>query len=257
MTEEIENLINQKKYEEAINLCDKYLLNDNNNNITFLFFHKAKCYYDLALLENNDSDLYYYEAIKNYNIVIDLIPYNSETKEAYFNVGLIYRNLAIKNNYSKNYLELAIYYFNKNLDLLKKNEEKTIKDFNIETLNNKYKSVYSELGVLYAILGNYIQSIDNLNKVISIDPHNGYAYYNRFLSYCYLAKYDNYNYYTNVLNDISKLIELDSNNYGYFYYKGLILFSLKNYKDAIDYYKKAIKLTDNYNKKITIYTKNF
>ncbi|WIH90176.1 tetratricopeptide repeat protein [Brachyspira pilosicoli] len=255
MTKEILELINQKKYEEAIKLCDKYLLsNDNKNNITFLFFHKAKCYYDLSLLENNDSNLYYYEAIKNWSIVIDIIPYKNEAKEAYFNIGLTYRNLAIKNNYFKNYLELAIYYFSKNLDLLKRNEEETIKDFDLETLNKKYKSVHSELGVSYAILGNYIQSIDNFNKVTSIEPYNKNAYYNRFLSYYYLAKYDNYNYYTNALNDISKLIELDSNNYRFFYYKGLILFNLKNYKEAIDYYKKAIKLTCNYNQKIIIYT---
>ena len=251
MTKEILELINQKKYKEAIKLCDEYLLNDNNNNITFLFFHKAKCYYNLAILENNYT--YYFEAIKNYNIVIDLIPYNSETKEAYFNIGLIYCKLAIENNYSKNYLELAIYYFNKNLDLLKKNEEKTIKDFNTETLNKKYNSVHSGLGFSYAILGNYIQSIDNLNKLISIEPYNKNAYYNRFLSHYYLAKYENYNYYTNALNDISKLIELDPNNYVYFYYKGLVLFNLKNYEESIDYYKKAIKLTCNYNEKITIY----
>ncbi|EKV57951.1 tetratricopeptide repeat protein [Brachyspira hampsonii] len=251
IVKEIESSINQKKYKKALKHCNEYLLNYNDD-VPYIFFHKAKCYYNLALLENNYQ--YYFEAIKNYNIVIDLIPYNSKAKEAYFNIGLIYRNLAIKNNYSKNYLELAVYYFNRNLELLKKNEEKTIKDSDIETLNKKYKSVHSELGVSYAILGNYAESIDNLNKVIYIDPYNKNAYYNRFLSYYYLAKYENYNYYTNALNDISKLIELDSNNCGYFYYKGLILFNLKNYKESIDYYKKAIKLTDNYNNKITIYT---
>ncbi|WIH82837.1 tetratricopeptide repeat protein [Brachyspira pilosicoli] len=155
MTEElkskIQKLILEKKFEEAIKLCDEVIKKDNKDEDAY--FYIGICKFDLKN---------YKESIKYFDKVIEINPSN---ENAYFNIALSKSNL-------KQYEE-AIKYYDEFLKL---------------NTNDKY--VYINIGVLKANLGRYEESIKDFYKVIEICPDSADAYFNIGVSKAYSKMYD-------------------------------------------------------------------
>ena len=55
-------------------------------------------------------------------------------------------------------------------------------------------------------MGRYEETLEDLNKLLEIEPDNSYALKNRGLTYCTMRKYQK------SLDDLNKSLEIDKNN---------------------------------------------
>ncbi|CRF35450.1 hypothetical protein BRSU_2663 [Brachyspira suanatina] len=264
----IQNLIEEKHFEEAIKLCDEAIEKDDKDE--YAYFLKSNCYFELE-----DYDI----AIENLNKVTDLNPNNGN---AYFSKGFFYsilkkyeksienysKSIELNPNNENGYIsrgfiksnlkmyEESIEDYNKSIELNSNNEiafisrgfsklnlkmyEEAIKDFNkVIELNPEEQSAYLNIGVLKSNLKLYEESIKDFNKVIELNHKDEKGYFNRGLSKLNLKMYEK------AINDFDQVIELNNKNeYAYL----LIVFAqinLKKYIESINYIDKAIELNNN------------
>ena len=91
-------------------------------------------------------------------------------------------------------------------------------------------------------MGQYKESISDLNEVIKIDPENPRGFSQRGYVNIQIEEYEN------AITDFNNAIKLKSNEEIYFYDRGLAKFLLKRYADAIRDFDEAIKLNEKYSK---------
>ncbi|WP_300742857.1 tetratricopeptide repeat protein [uncultured Brachyspira sp.] len=185
----------------------------------------------------------YDKALNDFNISIK---YNSECGGYYYNRGICYYNISIKNNNDINYLKSAIEDFDKAKEL----------GFNSS-------DIYFYNGLSYLNLGsikseNYTEylnnAINNFDFSIKVDNDNKVeAYYRKGLAYMYLALYSNNNieYFEKSLENFNIAIDYNSTNGEYYYNRAGCYYNLgfineninvNNFKLSINDYNKAIEL---------------
>lgn len=202
MTKEIENLINQKKYEEAIKLCNKEIEKYTDN---------YKLYYDRGTIYTCWGK--FKKAIIDFNKAISLLD-NSNVPN-------------IKKEYARIYFNRSSCYFRLEED------ENALADINkaIEFGENNTYSFHNR-GIIYFVMEKYDRALNDFNKALSMDNNNYYIYYNRALCYFYLQKYKK------SISDFNQYIQFNKNN-NIFIPTYLLLneLILKDYKDSIIFNK--------------------
>ena len=190
-------------------------------------------------LYNKDSNKYL-EAIKNFNIVLNISPNNKST---YYNRGLCYFYLALNENNNAEYLNKAIEDFD-NIIIILQQFEKNIKTKNdIIGLNKKYDETYSIRALSYIYLNKYYEALNDFNMAIKYNSESGEYYYNRGLCYYKFAIENNndINYLKSAIKDFNKSIELNEKHYFVYYYIGICYYELKNYNESIKNYELSEK----------------
>ncbi|MGV8093224.1 MAG: tetratricopeptide repeat protein [Mangrovibacterium sp.] len=178
LCENVEELFNQKKFDEIIAMLTDEVLEKEKN-------------VELYLLRGNtwDNKKEYDKAILDYNKAIKINPKNAElyvlrgitwyNKKDYDSAILDYtKALEIKPDY-----ELAFY--NRGLAWVADKEyDKAIEDYNIVIeLDSDYKDVYyNDRGIAWKAKKEYGKAIDDYIEAIKINPDSPNAYYNRGLA---------------------------------------------------------------------------
>lgn len=98
---------------------------------------------------------------------------------------------------------------------------------------------YCDSGLKNFELGNYNSSIEDFTKAIQLEPQNYDAYVLRGNTKRSLKDYDG------SIKDYTKAIELDPNSYKGYLNRGISKYELKDYNGSIDDCTKAIKLNSN------------
>ena len=102
-------------------------------------------------------------------------------------------------------------------------------------LNNVFHEAYFSLGYTYKLAGNYDLAIQNYNEAIRIQPSSLY-YYNRARVYSMIY---NYNF---AIRDCDSVLKLQPDNVETLILRAQLLDQLNQDIDAINDYKKVIKL---------------
>jgi tetratricopeptide (TPR) repeat protein len=225
----------QSKYEEAIVVLNKALINKNSMDsfaLSSLHFNLGVSYHKLNKIE---------QAIGNYTNAIKV---NSKNAEAYYNRGYIYSekdyNKAIE-DFTK-----AVGYLPEKDDLYgyrgdcyqyKEDYEKAIKDYTkANELNPKgYKYIYNR-GFANYYIGNYNEAISDFTEAIRLKSDEPDAYSLRGLIFISKEMYDE------AISDFTKAINLKSDESYFFYYRGFVFMKQKMYDEAISDFTKAIRL---------------
>jgi len=234
---------------------DYYFQNDHNKAIEYyskaieLEPNNAKYYYNCGISYFKLKE--YSKAIEYYSKAIELEPDNTIY---YFNRGISYSWL---NEYEKTNEDIskaielepdnAIYYFNRSMSYSWLNEcEKAIEDISkaieLEPDNALY---YLSLARVLCRINDFDNALINLDKAMSLDSKSAIYYNARGYIGMKKAKYDKVKCESDVLNDLSKAIELnDDNSYtGMFYRDRAEYYLYSNEPDkAYDDLQKAISL---------------
>lgn len=267
--EKIKSLLSNNHLEEAISLCEDYILKNKNNSEIYhilgiillkkerlkesiyylkiaasldganpkIFNNLGMAYfsyriYDKALHELSCAiriNNSYYEAYNNRGVILKALGQYEEALENY--------NISISQNpnYSDAYFNKAII-----LDLLSRSQE-AIKAY-IKTISitpNHYKA-YNNLGTIYEKLRNYKDALKNYEKAIEIEPRFPEPYNNIGTIYKKLERYpesiDNYN----------KAIILNSGYFEAYSNRAIVLRKLQKFDEALEDYNSAIKLKSDF-----------
>jgi tetratricopeptide (TPR) repeat protein len=89
--------------------------------------------------------------------------------------------------------------------------------------------------------GNFVGAINNFSKIIQLDSNNYRYYVHRGLCFIELKNYQK------ALNDFSRVLELKPKYLPAFYQRGLIKIELKDFVSAISDFDKALELNPDYN----------
>lgn len=141
-----------------------------------------------------------------------------EEAEKYFSDGM-------KSYKNKDY-EGAKAYFIKAIDSYSKAIESGFKD----------QDVFAKRGLVYLLIENYAESIEDFTEVIKLSVNYISAYCNRGHAYFCLKDY------TNAIKDFTKTIKLNVNFTSAYVYRGLIYLYTKDYTKAIEDFIQVIKL---------------
>ncbi len=132
------------------------------------------------------------------------------------------------------------------------NYKQAIEDYNraIE-IKPDYPEAYNNRGVAYNGLGNYRQAIEDCNKAIEINSGLAEAYYNRGFAYNGLGNY------RQAIEDCNRAIEIKPGIADSYYNRGFAYNGLGNYRQAIEDYDRAIEInpgiTEAYNDRGNVY----
>jgi tetratricopeptide (TPR) repeat protein len=94
--------------------------------------------------------------------------------------------------------------------------------------------LWSARGVLY-FHENFEIAIESFSHSLSIDPFNSNAYYNRG------RKYLSQDRFLQALADFILAVRLDNKDSWKWHFKGVALFSLKRYEEAVECFRESIK----------------
>jgi len=223
-----------KKYEEAINDCNR-AIELNLNNASY-YYNRACSYYC-----SNKYD----KAIEDYDKAIKLNPndacYFNNRGHSYFALNKYSEAIEDYDKAIKLDPNNASYYYKRGFSYYALNKyNKAIEDYNKAIkLDPNNAAYFSSRGDIYYYEKAYNKAIEDYNKAIKLDPNNAFYYDNRGLAYEKLKKYKE------AINDYNKAIKLNPNNAFYCYNRGFTYNKLKKYKEAINDYDKAIKLDPN------------
>ena len=239
---EIENLINEKRYEEVIEKCN-FSLKENNNKI--FYFYRGLTYYNLGSENNTETSKIYFElALNDFNKILETDFENGfDYCNTYYNRGLV--------NGSLNNLEESIIDFNKALEYGK---------------NINYEQIHYNRAISYFRLTlnkkkNYIiyynEFINDISKAIVLTDEKYKYYYYKFIFHFYLALYkdDNFHFfYNNFLDDFNSALKCEKSNECELYIdKGIFYYYLGlKYKNN-EYFNLAI---ENFNNILNLINKN-
>lgn len=217
---DIDELINQGKYEEALKLLNG---DDEDTKLLkgYLLYKLGKCNEAIYEINNIDKIESYYikfecyksigkesEAIKSLEEGITKYPYSHIL---YYNIAQYY--------FEKGDLEKALYHIDKALDIL--------------PISYDYKFLKAK--ILFN-MGNYDDSIVYLTDVISMNPKNIEARVMKAMCYYNVGlKMDS-------LSEINKALDVDKNNVELHFLKGKIYFETGFYKLALAEFKMVLRL---------------
>jgi len=221
-----------KKYQEAIDLLKEDLLVERNS--PELYLEKARSFWFLK-----DYDIGYDYAKKAVEI-------DNQNPKAYQYLGNYFRR--------RGELEKAIQNFSKSIEFDPEYElsyirrgnayfslkqfENAIQDFSKAIkINPKSRLAFSGRGSVYFEMEDYENTIKDTSRAIEIDPTSVFAYSKRAGAYFYLDQYEN------AEKDLLKAIEIDPTNAGLYYNLGLIKDMQGEYKEAIIFFEKYLKLS--------------
>jgi tetratricopeptide (TPR) repeat protein len=209
--EKIKKLVKNDNFKEVSSILNKKINNKNNTN-------KLNDYFNLGLsLQLQRKHL---EAITAYKKAIKIKP---DLHQAYYNMGIAYRQLGGKDNLNK-----AITAYQKAIQIKPDKDE-----------------AYYNMGIAYDDLGgkdNLNKAIKAYQKVIKIKPDDDGAYYNMGNAYRQLGGKDNLN---KAITAYQKAIQIKPdlhqayNNMGSAYYQ---LGGSDNLKETIKAYQKATQI---------------
>jgi len=233
---EIERLLDQSKFEEALSIALENVEDSSNLYDSYLL---ARCYANVGNI---------IEAVKIYNGIIKQKP---DYVWAYIRLGHIYyliykdyrkaieyyqRCIAINPYFAHSYFWIAKGYYELG------NVDKAI-NWCISGLKLNPDSImgHINLGYYYNKKGNYRKAINEFKFVIQLAPDNIYAY-------CYLGwTYADSGEYDKAIHIFKYIItNLDSNYYESYNGLGWCYYDLKDYDNAIKNFKKAVELNPNY-----------
>jgi len=151
-------------------------------------------------------------------------------------------------------------------------EDKALADFRI-AISKKTKSpdVYEGMGVILQARGDFKNALQLLNVAVELNPGNGRSYYNRAIIYDQMnqkeeairdyesaldkspemalsilrnrsALYLETGQFDKAMNDLDRLIKIDSRNYIHYYNRAFAKVMMKDYTGAIADYQVVLKL---------------
>jgi tetratricopeptide (TPR) repeat protein len=103
-----------------------------------------------------------------------------------------------------------------------------------------FANAYNNRGFAYNQLGNYKQAIEDYDRAIEIKPAYAEAYYNRGIAYTYLGNY------RQAIEDYSRAIEIKPGYAEAYYNRGIAYTYLGNYRQAIEDCGWAIEIKPDY-----------
>jgi tetratricopeptide (TPR) repeat protein len=103
-----------------------------------------------------------------------------------------------------------------------------------------FANAYNNRGFAYNQLGNYKQAIEDYDRAIEIKPAYAEAYYNRGIAYTYLGNY------RQAIEDYSRAIEIKPGYAEAYYNRGIAYTYLGNYRQAIEDCGRAIEIKPDY-----------
>lgn len=254
---------------------DECFYNFDNPNYTeaIKFYNKAieldpeyvDAYYQIAACYERQSN--YESALNTYNTILPLIKHDSSNYKykVYFNMGDIYTQIGSSYE-TKQFYEIEEYEKNKDeinrtISLREKYYKYAIENyqnaFASRTTNNFDHLIFQNLYTLFNNIGNcyfdlkdYDKAIENYNsslkylnkKDISYKIYRTIAW--ESIGDCYKGKDENkkaIEWYTKVLNDDSKNINVIIKLGDIYYYKNNYKFAKKQYEDALSLIEKEIK----------------
>jgi len=228
-------LIENKKYDEAVDLLNKSIANNPNSNIAYANRAQAAKYLGK-----------YAEAKADAEKAIELNPKNSLAYEV---LGTTY---LIEKKYSEavNNFDKAILYDKKNkIALVNRGTAKSkqgdsagaIADYTQAIkIDPNFTTAYYNRGLEKYDLKDYHGAIADYTQTIKIDPNSAKAYYNRGNAKSSL------NNYQEAIEDYTQAIKIDPNHTKAYNNRGSAKFEIKDYKGAIEDYTQAIKIDPNY-----------
>jgi len=173
--EEVENLFKEDKFNEIINILDKKLQNENNENNENLYIYRGNAFYALKKYVNALAD--YDEAIK----------INSKSESGYYNKGLT---------------QVAMGNYNEAIN--------TCSEF--ISFESKNDAVYLYRGSINRYLKKYDLAIEDYTEAIKLAPDYANSYYSRGLAYYEKAITDgNLQIIQSSKNDFNKYLSIISN----------------------------------------------
>lgn len=207
---EANSLIANGLYEQALEVLDSA-----NPEALYVILTKARTYY---LLNNKQ---------KTFDLLNQAMSLFNDNSDVYCAFGYIY--LQEKDT------ETARNYVDKSLKLDKNN--KTAKDL-LDMINKVEGEQYTS-GILDAIEAqNYSEAMRLVNEAMSVDKKSADLYYYKSLIYIAL------NNYSASTSTLYKCIDLDKNYKEAYFYLGVAFDNLNETKNAFEYYKKFIEMTN-------------
>ncbi len=122
----------------------------------------------------------------------------------------------------------------KDLESVKANNVQQ-RDYN-SAINVLSASDWLYSGIVYGVLGNMQQAINDLNKAIELNPQFAEAYYNRGIAYGNLGNN------RKAIKDFDKAIEMKSQYARAYFYRGIAYLVLENSKEALSNFSTVIQL---------------
>ncbi len=230
LLKQVEDLFENEKYHEIIELLSNELLSTQNNSDLYawaawanLRLKKLQNAFHLAekSIKTDPSNSFGYlirggafnqtdklsKALKDYDKSIELNPNNSY---AYGGRATLFLN---RKEYDK-----AILDFNKAIEL-----------------NRDYRSGYNNRGNAWWYKGDYSKAIEDYNMAIELGSNDESIYLNRAKAWNKIGEYEK------ALIDINKAIELNA-NFPYIYiFKGDVCYAIGNFQESIKNYEIALK----------------
>lgn len=267
----IDALINLKKYDEALRVCDKILENDNKNidiwlwkaNILFLISNKyeeaIKCY-DEAIatgIKNNKLWEYkgdylkalgrYKEAIECYNESIKINPKAIKSMinkaKTLFLICKYQDALILLDNVIEINPKNVLAYISKGICLvaLERHDEALLFYDKAIKKHKKEKDIFKYLKAnVFISLRKYQEAINFDDEAIAINPKWRGPYINKIQSLIMLQEYED------ALKNCDKVIEIAPNEIDGYIHKGKILTYQGKYQEALVCYDKLIEIAPQY-----------
>jgi len=198
----------------------------------------------------------YNEAIKidPNKVILYIERGNYNSNQGYFSLALSDINKAIEldpNNYSHYFKRSSLHY---NKQMLKE----AMSDINIAIqLDSTQHELFTGRGAIYASYNEHHKAISDYTKAIQLNPKGYLPYYNRALDkyeiedmdgscadihecFSILNKYDPKN---ELIDELEYSIRkyCDSTKAGYYYQRGIALYNLQQFKQAVIIYSKGLK----------------
>lgn len=189
-------LFRQSKYEQAIPYFNTMLLQDPEH--TESYYYLGQCYLQLGIIEYNQKNIFkayslYRKANEIAEQVIPLyikgIKQDPDELNNYIKLGYIYE-LRSEVPFNDEY-KIALEYYLKGLEVVKRLENNLISDPSISASNTQRYSPYrgikiyflSRAGYIYWLKKDYTEAIDYLEQAVELSPENIEGNYYLGLSY--------------------------------------------------------------------------
>ena len=217
--------MDEKKREELLKKIEEYSKKiEKNPNDASNYYNRGNAYYNRgdtfkSLEKFQEAVDDFKKAIEDYNKAIELNPNNASY---YNNRGNAYGNLKKYEKATEDYdkaIELnpnsASYYYNRGLNFSNLQKyEKAIEDYDkaIE-LNPNNNSYHNSRGNALNNSGKYEEAIQDYDKAIALNSNYDYYYYNKALArYRYQKKNNDTKNFDEIIKNLNKALDLNSNN---------------------------------------------
>ena len=235
LIQQAEQLFNEEKFQELIDLLDDDILTEQNNGELYAWrarAHEKLGQTDLALqyarkgiaVSPDNAFVYQSRSLIFYN----LKQYANAIEDAT-------RAIAINEKYAWAYNTRGLSWYAQG------EYAKAIEDYTKAIqLNAAYAAAYYNRGLAWYALGEYTKSIEDYTGAIRLNEKDAGAYFGRGLAW------DAQKEYAKAIEDYAKAINADNKYVKAYNSRGNAWYALKDYKNAIKDYTGAIEIDDKY-----------